>query len=118
MSVRSQSVIILRWDNYNVHQPLVEVYIGDEGAPSWVIVVLTLSSDAELGGRSMGRFRRILCISVPYACSTASLICLAFVGIGCTSTSKPQNELFFMKVFSSNLENCRSLLTLVHLRLT
>lgn len=60
----------------------------------------------------MGRIRRILCVSVPYACSTASLICLAFVGIGCTSTSKPQNELFFMKVCSLSLGNRASILTL------
>ncbi|KAL4936468.1 hypothetical protein BDV06DRAFT_216651 [Aspergillus oleicola] len=42
--------------------------------------------------------RRTLCISLPYALSAASLVCLVFIGIGCTNSSNPENELFLMKV--------------------
>lgn len=46
----------------------------------------------------MGKTRKSLCVVLPYVFSVASLICLIFVGIGCTHTSSPQSELYFMKV--------------------
>ncbi|KAL2847252.1 actin cortical patch SUR7/pH-response regulator pali [Aspergillus pseudoustus] len=57
----------------------------------------------------MGRIRRLLCISAPYALSTASLLCLVFTGIGCTGTSPPESKLYFMKAnvtgFGGVIEN-------------
>lgn len=47
----------------------------------------------------MGKVGRIACIFTPYVLTVASLICLVFVGIGCTdSKSSTKNNLYFFRV--------------------
>lgn len=51
----------------------------------------------------MGKAGRVACIFTPYVLTIASLICLIFVGLGCTRTNSPLNEIFFIKVSSEYL---------------
>lgn len=53
----------------------------------------------------MGKAGRVACIFTPYVLTIASLICIIFVGLGCTkSSSNTLNDLYFMRVsFFGNL---------------
>lgn len=47
----------------------------------------------------MGKAGRVACIFTPYVLTIVSLICLIFVGLGCTnSKSSTLNDLYFMQV--------------------
>lgn len=47
----------------------------------------------------MGKGGRVACIFTPYVLTVVSLICLIFVGLGCTDAkSKTRNDLYFMQV--------------------
>lgn len=47
----------------------------------------------------MGKAGRVACIFTPYVLTIASLICLIFVGIGCTMARDPtRDNLFFIRV--------------------
>ncbi|KAJ5602019.1 hypothetical protein N7510_011553 [Penicillium lagena] len=52
----------------------------------------------------MGKVGRIACIFTPYVLTVASLICLIFVGIGCTaSNSSTKTNLYFFRINTENI---------------
>ncbi|KAJ5281049.1 hypothetical protein N7478_006421 [Penicillium angulare] len=54
----------------------------------------------------MGKAGRVACIFTPYVLTIASLICIIFVGLGCTkASSNALNNLYFLRI---NLENMTS----------
>ncbi|KAJ5551459.1 hypothetical protein N7535_000591 [Penicillium sp. DV-2018c] len=52
----------------------------------------------------MGKAGRVACIFTPYVLTIASLVCIIFVGLGCTNASSSTlNNLYFLRLDLSNL---------------
>ncbi|KAJ5641694.1 hypothetical protein N7490_005694 [Penicillium lividum] len=54
----------------------------------------------------MGKAGRVACIITPYLLTIATLICIIFVGLGCTkASSSTLNNIYFMRIDLSNITN-------------